>query len=219
MSKVVIFGIGKIAEIAYFYLTNDSAHEVVGFTVDKEFLNNKKFNGLPVVDFKLIKEVYPPNKYKLFIPISYKGMNKIRASKYYEAKSLGYSFITYISSKASYYNSKVGENCFIMENNVIQPYSQIGDNVIMWSGNHLGHHSKVENHCFIASHVVISGEAIIGEYSFLGVNSTIRDSVKVGKESLIGAGSIIVKNTEEKSVYVPPRSVKLEKTSDTIIKI
>ena len=106
-----------------------------------------------------------------------------------------------------------------MENNVIQPYTEIGDNVIMWSGNHLGHHAKIQSHCFIASHVVISGAVNVGEYSFLGVNSTIRDSVHIGKESLIGAGSVIVKDTEEKSVYVPTRSIKLEKSSDMIRKI
>ena len=33
-------------------------------------------------------------------------------------------------------------------------------------------------------------------------------------ENLIGAGSYISKNTKPKSVYVPPRSVKLDKTSD-----
>lgn len=219
MSKVIVFGVGQIAEVAYFYLTNDSEHDVVGFTVDKEFINNKEFHGLPVVDFEKIKDIYPPSEYKLFIPISYKGMNKIRANKYYEGKKLGYSYVSYISSKATYYNTKVGENCFIMENNVIQPYTEIGDNVIMWSGNHLGHHAKIQSHCFIASHVVISGAVNVGEYSFLGVNSTIRDSVHIGKESLIGAGSVIVKDTEEKSVYVPTRSIKLEKSSDMISKI
>ncbi|NLK94077.1 MAG: acetyltransferase [Clostridiales bacterium] len=219
MSKVIVFGVGQIAEVAYFYLTNDSEHDVVGFTVDKEFINNKEFHGLPVVDFEKIKDIYPPSEYKLFIPISYKGMNKIRANKYYEGKKLGYSYVSYISSKATYYNTKVGENCFIMENNVIQPYTEIGDNVIMWSGNHLGHHAKIQSHCFIASHVVISGAVNVGEYSFLGVNSTIRDSVHIGKESLIGAGSVIVKDTEEKSVYVPTRSIKLEKSSDMIRKI
>ena len=49
MSKIVIFGAGKIADEAYFYLTNDSPHEVVAFTVDGEHLGATEKLGLPVV--------------------------------------------------------------------------------------------------------------------------------------------------------------------------
>lgn len=52
MAKVIIFGIGQIAEIAHFYLTHDSEHEVVAFTVDKEFLNQNTFHDLPVVAYE-----------------------------------------------------------------------------------------------------------------------------------------------------------------------
>lgn len=219
MSKVILFGTGKIAEVAHFYLTNDSEHEVVAFTVDKEYIKENTFQGLPVIPFEEIEKTYSQNEYKMSIPIGYKNMNKIRAEKYYAAKEKGYSFISYISTKATYYGTAVGENCFIFENNVIQPFTQIGDNVILWSGNHIGHHAIIENHCFIASHVVVSGSARIGEYSFLGVNSTIRDSVVVSKENLIGAGALILKDTKEKEVYSQRGTIKLPKLSDEILRI
>ena len=201
MSKVIIFGVGQIAEVAHFYLTNDSEHEVVAFTVDKEFLKKVTFHDLPVVAYEEMLEKYPPNEYKLFIPISYKKVNKLRAEKFEDAKSKGYKFISYISSKATYYNTPIGENCFIFENNVIQPFTKIGDNCILWSGNHIGHHTTIEDHCFLASHVVISGNVHIGSFSFFGVNSTISDNVNIGKSNVIGAGAIIYKNTEDNAVY------------------
>lgn len=219
MSKVVLFGIGQIAEVAHFYLMNDSEHEVVAFTVDKEYMKEDMFKGLPVVPFEEIEKIYPPDKYKMSIPISYKKMNKIRAEKYYEAKKKGYTFITYISSKATYYGTPVGENCFIFENNVIQPFTQIGNNVILWSGNHIGHHAQIGDHCFIASHVVVSGAVKVGEYSFLGVNSTIRDSVVIEKENLIGAGALILKDTEEKEVFSQHGTVRLDKLSNEMKRI
>lgn len=212
MADVVIFGIGQIAELAHFYLENDSDHKVVAFTVDKEYLSEKEYKGLPVVAFEDLEKTYPSSKVKLFIPISYKGVNQIRKDKYLDAKKRGYSFITYISSKASYFGTPVGENCFIMEDNTIQPLTEIGNNVILWSGNHVGHHSKIEDHCFVTSHVVISGAVTIGERSFLGVNSTIRDNIKIGKACVLGAGSVIVKNLEDESVTKP------EKTSVSPIK-
>ena len=198
--KAIVWGTGQMAEVAYYYLDTDSEYEVCAFCVDKEYRDKAEFHGLPVVCFEDLQELYPSSEYKLSILISYTSMNRIRTAKYLEAKKQGYSFVTYISSKATYYGTLVGENCFIMENNVIQPYSEIGDNVVMWSGNHLGHHSKIKSHCFIASHVVISGSTTIGESSFLGVNATIRDNIEIGKFNLIGAGSLVLSDTEEYAV-------------------
>ena len=98
----------------------------------------------------------------------------------------------------------------------MQPYVEIGNNVILWSGNHIGHHSVINDHNFISSHVVISGHCIIEENCFIGVNSTFAHKLTIKKETLIGAGAILAKNTEEKGIYVPPKSVKLDKTSDQI---
>lgn len=216
MAKVIIFGIGQIAEIAHFYLTNDSEHEVVAFTVDKDFLNGDSFHNLPIVAYEDMIEKYPPNEYKMFIPISYKKVNKLRAEKFADVKAKGYECISYISSKATYYNTPIGENCFIFENNVIQPFTKIGDNCILWSGNHIGHHTTIEDHCFLASHVVVSGNVVIGESSFLGVNCTIADNVSIGKSNVIGSGAIIFKNTDDNSVYSPAETEKSKVPSNRL---
>ena len=50
-----------------------------------------------------------------------------------------------------------GDNCFILEDNTVQPFVTIGNNVTLWSGNHIGHDSVIEDDCFISSHVVVSG--------------------------------------------------------------
>lgn len=217
MAKVIIFGIGQIAELAHFYLTNDSEHEVVAFTVDEEFLITNSYKDLPVVSFEEIEKKFSPNEFKMFLPISYKNINKIRAEKYKLAKKKGYLCISYISSKCSYYNTTVGENCFVFENNVIQPYTKIGNNCIIWSGNHIGHHTLIKDHCFIASHVVISGSVTVGEYSFIGVNATIRDNIIIGKENVIGASSLILTDTNDKSVF-SPRNTELSKVPSNRLK-
>ena len=93
---------------------------------------------------------------------------------------------------------------------------KIGDNVIMWSGNHIGHSAEIGDHCFVSSHVVISGYTRIGAYSFLGVNSTFRDDITVGQSNVIGAGAIIMKDTQDHEVYVPERTKAFPKRSDEI---
>jgi sugar O-acyltransferase (sialic acid O-acetyltransferase NeuD family) len=202
--KLIIFGLGDIAEIAHFYFTQDNKIEVVAFTVDKEYIDKDKFCDKPIIAFEEIEKVYPPSDHKMFIAISYAKLNQVRTQKYQEAKERGYEFESYISPQATVAtNAQIGENCFIFEDNTVQPFVKIGNNVTLWSGNHIGHHSVIEDNCFITSHVVISGGCTIGEYTFIGVNATLRDHLQIGKKCIIGAGAIIMKNTEEESVYVP----------------
>ena len=56
---------------------------------------------------------------------------------------------------------------------------------------------------------------LVNSHCFIGVNSTIGHMVEIGEETLVGAGSVITKNTEKGSVYVPARSVKLDKSSSS----
>lgn len=202
MSKVVIFGASQWAELAHFYLTHDSPHDIVGFTLDRDYLQESEFKGLPIVPFEDLEQHFAPAEYKLFIPISFKRMNHARADKYYDARRRGYQLISYVSSRATVFPGfECGDNCFILEDNTIQPFVKIGSNVVLWSGNHIGHHSVIKDHVMITSQVVISGACTIEEYSFLGVNSTVRDETVIARESLIGMDVTILKDTSEFQVY------------------
>jgi sugar O-acyltransferase (sialic acid O-acetyltransferase NeuD family) len=216
--KLILFGTGDIAEIAADYFEADNRYELVAFVVDGDYLNGQSFfRNKPLWAFEKIENLYSPSEYQLFIALSYANMNRLRESKFNEAKAKGYTLASYISPYCTYLSKFApGENCFIFEDNTIQPYVKIGDNVTLWSGNHIGHHSTIESHNFISSHVVVSGHCHIESHCFVGVNVSIAHQVRLADGSLIGAGSVISKNTEVNSVYVPARSVKLEKTSDQI---
>ena len=201
--KVIIFGTGDIAELAHFYFTFDSDYDVVGFTVDAAYLNDSIFCGLPVVAFEQIREHFSPDQYELFVALSYSKLNSIRKEKYYAVKALGYRMASYISSHATVLNQgAVGDNCFVLEDNTIQPFVTIGNNVTLWSGNHIGHHSCIADHCFIASHAVISGGVVIGEQCFIGVNATLRDHLTVKEKSIIGAGALLMTDAEAEGLYI-----------------
>jgi sugar O-acyltransferase (sialic acid O-acetyltransferase NeuD family) len=203
MEKVIIFGLGDISQIAKFYLDTDDKYQVVAFTIDKAYLKDDIFEGLPVIAFEEIENTYPSSEFKMFIPLSYTKVNKLREQKFLEAKDKGYTFISYISPHATVAsNSTIGENCFIFEDNTIQPFVTIEDNCILWSGNHIGHHSTIKANCFIASQVVVSGGVQVGENTFIGVNATLRDHITIGKSNVIGAGALILNDTEENKVYM-----------------
>jgi sugar O-acyltransferase (sialic acid O-acetyltransferase NeuD family) len=217
MARLVIFGAGDIARLAHYYFTRDSEHEVAAFTVDQKYIEEESFLKLPVVAFEDVAKRYPPQHYKMFVAMSYAKMNRLRAEKYYQAKGLGYDLVSYVSSRCSLLTDyPVGDNCFILEDNTIQPFVKIGNDVTLWSGNHIGHDATIDDHCFLASHIVVSGHVHIHPYCFIGVNATLRNSIEIASETLIGAGAIIMKNTEPKGVYLPQRAELFKKKSDEI---
>ena len=220
MSKIVIFGAGKIADEAYFYLTNDSPHDVEAFTVDREHLSTSEKLGLLVVAFEDVVQAYPPDDFKMFVAVGYQDLNKFRARKYEEAKAKGYELISYVSSRASNFgNVEIGDNCFVLEFVTIQPCSKVGNNVFLWSGNHVGHHASVGDHCYIAGQVVISGSTKIEPYCFVGVSATLGHEITIGRESFIGAGSLITKNVEPGSVYITPDTQKFRLDSASFLRL
>ena len=200
---LLIFGSGDIAQLAHYYFSKDSNYEIVAFTVDAAYLTANEFCGLPVVPFEEVTNRYSPEAHELFVALSYSKLNQVRKEKYLAAKALGYRIASYISPHATVLNDgRIGENCFIFEDNTIQPFVTIGNNVTLWSGNHIGHHSTIHDHCFIASHVVVSGGVEIGESCFIGVNATLRDHIKIGEKCVIGAGTLILTDAEPEGVYI-----------------
>ena len=200
---LVIFGSGDIAQLAHYYFSTDSNYEVVAFTVDANYIKESAFCGLPVVAFEDVAKNYPPDSYDFFVALSYSKLNAVRKEKFLAAKEMGYKLVSFISSRATVLNEgRIGENCFIFEDNTIQPFVTIGNNVTLWSGNHIGHHSVIHDHTFIASHVVISGGVEIGEQCFVGVNATLRDHIKIGDRCVVGAGALLLADAAPEGVYI-----------------
>lgn len=216
--KAVIFGAGTLAELVNFYLTHDSTYEVVAFCSENP--NSDSFCGKPLVNFESVENHFFPTNYEMFVAVGYRKMNEIRKIFCEKANSKGYTLLSYISSKATFWNKNnaIGENVFIFENNNIQPFVSIGDGVIMWSGNHIGHHSKIGSYSFLTSHVVISGFCDIGEQNFFGVNSTIVDGTVTGKKSLIGAGALVTKKVLDNQVITAPKGIILDKNSEYFLR-
>jgi sugar O-acyltransferase (sialic acid O-acetyltransferase NeuD family) len=215
MNKVIIFGTGDIAQLAHYYFSTDSKYVVAAFTVDSEFLITRTFCGLPAVPFEEVQGIYPPSEFELFVAVSYGQLNALRTRKVQEASEKGYRIARYVSSRATILTTEfIGANCFILENNTVQPFVKIGGNVTLWSGNHIGHHSEIGPNCFIASHVVISGGVKIGPNCFIGVNATLRDHIVLGEKCVIGAGALIMSDAPSGSVLrASPTEISAVKSS------
>ena len=201
--KLIIVGLGETADLAYEYFTKDSDLEVCGFSANKEFIKTEEKCNLPIIDIEKLLENYPPDDFLLFVAISSSRLNYDRKKVYLRLKNQGYKFASYISSKAFVWdNVKIGENCFILENNTLQPFTTIGNNVTLWSGNHIGHRTEIKDHCFIASHVVVSGFCKIGSNTFMGVNASVANDVVIAENNFIAMSTAVHKNTKSNSMYI-----------------
>ena len=200
--KVVIVGDSAFAEIAHEYFDADSDYEVVGFSVERDYLKREDMHGLSIVPFEELESHFDPITHEVYVAIPYTQLNRLRARLAKDAKSRGYRLASYVSSRAFVWrNVELGEHCFIFEDNTVQPFVKIENNVVLWSGNHIGHHSVIRDNCFIASHVVISGFCDIGQNSFIGVNATLANNVTLGKDNWIGPNIVIMKSTEPDTFY------------------
>src|ERR1700704_3940520 len=108
---VVIFGIGSFAQVAAVYLDRDSSREVVGYTVDGQYVDTDSFAGLPVTAFEDLVESHPPDRVDLLVATGFRGVNTVRRQIYERAREAGYGFVSYVSSHAMKMSDhEVGEN-------------------------------------------------------------------------------------------------------------
>ncbi len=217
MSRIVIFGAQQFAERVHYYFTRDSHHEVAAFTVDRAYREADSFLDQPLVDFESVTQRCPPSSYKMFIALGYSRMNKLSAEKYFQAKELGYELVSYISSRCILLTDyPLGDNCFVGAGTIIQPFARMGSNVKLLAGSHISHHAVIEDHCYVSPNAMVLGNAHICSYCFIGASATVRNGITVAPETLVGAGALIMEDTVEKGVYVPPRTLLLDRKSDEI---
>jgi sugar O-acyltransferase (sialic acid O-acetyltransferase NeuD family) len=220
MSKVVLFGNGRGADVAHRFLIRDSEHEVCGFAVDRKHMNLATFHDLPVVAFEDVEQRFPPDDYKMLILLGYQRMNALRANKYLEAKQKGYSFISYASSH--FYRAEeldIGENCFILDSQSISLDVKIGNNVVMWSSNHIGDLTVIEDHAWVASHVTVAAEVVVRPYCFLGIGATIGNKVTLAKGTFVGANALVASDTVENGVCLAGESEQIDMDSLSFIRV
>lgn len=218
--KLVLIGDSAFAEIAYEYFSKDSDYEVVGFTVEGNYLKKERLFGLPVVPFERVESYFSPNEHDVFAALVYTNLNRLRTRLASLAKAKGYRLASFVSPKAFLWpNVVIGEHCFIFEDNTVQPFVRVGNNVVLWSGNHIGHHSEIKDNCFIASHAVISGFCEIGENSFIGVNATFANNLKIGKDNWIGPGFAIMKDTPDGAFFKAKQPLAAEISSLDFFKV
>ena len=200
--KLVIVGDSAFAEVAHEYFDAESGYRVVAFAVEQAFRRRDTLHGLPVLPFEQLEQHCEPSDHDVYVATVYTQLNRLRARLAAAAKTRDYRLASFVSPRAQVWrNAQLGEHCFVFEHNTVQPFVQIGDNVVLWSGNHIGHHSRIHDHCFVSSQVVLSGFCSVGRHSFLGVNAAVANNVTVAADNWIGPGVVVMADTQPDQLF------------------
>jgi len=219
LSNVVVFGIGGLSEEISSYISTD--HEIVAYTVDAEYIHDKRFLSKPVVPFETVEKTYNPDEY-LFIALvtrQHRTNRRLLERIMRDAREKGYHFLSHIDQSAYVSQVEMGDNCIVCPRAIMELGTSLGDGVIIRSGAYIGHHITIGNYSYVAPRASMSGYVSIGSNVFVGNNATLRDSITVGDDAVIGAGAVVLRNVKPCAVYRAMEARLLDKTSGEIEKI
>ena len=121
-------------------------------------------------------------------------------------------------------NAKIGENCNICANSLVENDVAIGNNVTIKSGVQLWDGITVEDNVFIGPNATFTNDlyprsknpdwklqrTIIKKGASIGANATILCGIIIGENAMIGAGSVVTKDVPSGEVWVgnPAKPIK-----------
>lgn len=220
MEEVIIFGVESFADMLYQLLKADARYHVCGFCLDEAYIGETKEKfGLPVVAFEKLEQYYAREEHGILFCIGYTDMNRLRKRRMAEAAERGYKIMSYTHPTAIVQTEDIGTGNIFMEGTIIGQGCKIGNGNIFWPMAHVAHHTTVGNYNFFTISCAVAGNIKIHDYCVFGNNCTIKNGIEIGEGTLIGAGAYIAHSTDAWSVYVPPRSYKLEGKSSLDFKL
>ncbi len=217
--NLIIYGDSSFSEMVAHYFQTDSEYKVVAYCVDEAYRSREEIGGLPVVALENIEEHFSSEEHHIFAAIGYKSV-RTHKKLFEKIAQLSFPFASYISSQAMVdIACKVGVNCLILPGVILEPDTVIEENCYINSGAIVCHHSHVKAHSILAAGSLVGGYTTVGESSLLGFNTTVAELLELADETLLGAGSVLLENTDKHTMYVGTPAKVLRTHADTGILI
>jgi sugar O-acyltransferase (sialic acid O-acetyltransferase NeuD family) len=202
MKRLAIIGSGDLAKQIAHHAKNDGHYLPVFFFDD--FLDKETIrHGLPVKGtINDIMECYIDGLFDvLMIGIGYKHMNsrKDLFNKFY--RFIPFGKIIHSSCYVDC-SSTIGDGSFLYPGCVIDLNVSIRENTILYTNCCISHDSNIGSHSIFSPAVNIAGFVTVGDCVNLGINTTVIDNISICDYVITGAGTVIVKNIENRGVYL-----------------
>ena len=200
--NLIIYGDSSFAEMVGHYFQIDSEYRVVAYCVDEAYRSRGEISGLPVISLEDIEDHFSSETHYIFAAIGYKSV-RTHKMLFKKVAQLSFPGASYISSQAMVdITCKVGVNCLILPGVILEPDTVIEENCYINSGAIVCHHSRVKAHSILAAGSLVGGYTTVGESSLLGFNATVAELLELADETLLGAGSVLLQNTDRHTMYV-----------------
>ena len=189
MAQYVIFGDTSFAERIQEYITLENLDKVICFTNEQFFITRDEINGIPVVPFERLSELYDKGSFEVLICIGYTQMNQLREKIYHLCKNKGYKIGTWISKSAIIYSENIEDNFYIVSEE---------DVIIYISNNHI---------VFDFNNTTVVSRLIEGEYFKIDqmLSSDYETKVKINKKELLSCidrATLLVKEGDKKPIII-----------------
>lgn len=198
--NIIIFGTSPFSKLVRRYVDEDSKNTVIAFTINKAYIKETYFEGLPVIPFEDLQEVFPGLQIRILLTAGYKNMNELRKKMYYECKLKNYFICDFIHSSSKIETKSIGEGNIILPDVHIAPFVEVGDGNIFFNDVIVNHDTKIGNFNYFSPAFICGGECEIGNNNFYGLRSVLRDSICIGDYNIVGAAAYLSSSIENNTL-------------------
>ena len=98
--------------------------------------------------------------------------------------------------------STYGKGTLVMPNVVVHKFSKIGDDCYLNVNSVIDHECTIGNGVHLMGSCYLAGRVHVEDYASIGANATILPDIKIGKNAIVGAGSVVTKNVKPNEVVI-----------------
>lgn len=200
--NLIIVGLSTNARHLYEFVKYHDLFNIIGFAVNKEYMDKDEFYGLPVYALEELGSALAGIPFKVFVAVMWNRLNSDRKKIFQCCKAMGYQMANIVSPLSSIRGTLNGENIWVHDYVVIQNDTIIESDVLIMAQSLIGANCHIAPHCFFAAKSLLGGGSTVGEQSFIGLSSIIFDDTRIGKKCIVGACTAVKRNMPDYSKYV-----------------
>jgi sugar O-acyltransferase (sialic acid O-acetyltransferase NeuD family) len=200
--NILIIGAGGHSKNIVDIIKCEQKYKIAGF------IDNNLPVGHKILDYKVLGSEEEINrltiKHKAFGGIIAIGDNFIRSNVANKINQLcnEFKFINCIHPNSNIaFDVDMGEGNVVMAGATINTSSEISNHCIFNTNCSIDHDNMIASFASIGPNSVTGGSVSVGKFSAIGIGATILNNVSIDSNCIIGASSLVNKDTKSNSVY------------------
>lgn len=175
-------------------------YNIIGFIDDDKILTNNVTHGIKVLGGT---EWFSTQKTRNLHCVIAIGDSKIRQAIVEKIEKTNVKFTTLIHPSVIHSDSvEIGEGTIVQAGSVLTVDTKIGNHCKIDTNCTIAHDCILEDYVTLNPGVHINGNNRVETGAYLGSGVVTKEKIRIGKWCIIGAGTVLIKDTKDFSVYV-----------------